>query len=135
MKKSLSIRAYLGLSHVLLLATSLGIIGLVWSASEYRLITRQLEGILQQRVSLLADFVSHEIQEHDRLTLDETEFRVVDQQDNMLAVFFDNSEVMHELMPGTVSPLQADIFRELQSDYQVGEPGYTTLIHTAPSAC
>ncbi len=130
MKKSLSIRAYLGLSHVLLLATSLGIIGLVWSASEYRLITRQLEGILQQRVSLLADFVSHEIQEHDRLTLDETEFRVVDQQDNMLAVFFDNSEVMHELMPGTVSPLQADIFRELQSDYQVGEPGYTTLIHT-----
>lgn len=130
MKKSLSIRAYLGLSHVLLLAISLGIIGLVWSVSEYRLITEQLEAVLHQRVDLLADFVSHEIQEHDQLTLDEAEFRVVDQQDNMLAVFFDNSDVLHELMPGTVSPLQADVFRELQSEHQVSEGGYTTLIHT-----
>jgi two-component system sensor histidine kinase BaeS len=130
MKKSLSIRAYLGLSHVLLLATSLGVLGFIWSVNEYQVITRQLEGVLRQRVSLLADFVSHEIQEHDQIVLDETEFRVVDQEDNMLAVFFDTSNEMFELMPGTVSPLQADLFRQLQGELHVDESGYTTLIHT-----
>jgi hypothetical protein len=130
MKKSLSIRAYLGLSHALLLVICLGVIGFIWSVNEYQVITRELEELTRQRVTLLADIVGHEIEEEDELTLSRAELSVVDQEEDLPAVFFDNSGEMYELMPGTVSPYQTDLFRRLEGKYHFDEGDYTTLVHT-----
>jgi two-component system sensor histidine kinase BaeS len=130
MKKSLSIRVHLGLSHALLLVTSLGIIGFIWSVSEYRVITRQLQVVLVQRVSLLAVIVSHEIHEHDELTWNEAEIHAVGEEGNLPAVYFNNSDVMYELIPGTVSPSQAELLRRLREEHPVDNGDYATLIHS-----
>ncbi|MFZ0548367.1 MAG: HAMP domain-containing sensor histidine kinase [Candidatus Promineifilaceae bacterium] len=130
MKKSLSIRVYLGLSHALLLAISLGVIGFIWSQNEYQVITGELQGLMRQRIFLLADIVSHEIREHDTFTVGRVEFPVLELDEDLLAVYFNNSDVMYELVPGTVSPSLGELFRRLKSEHSVDNDGYVTLIHS-----
>jgi len=74
MKKSISIRSYLFLSQAILLATSLGAIGFVWSRNEYQVITGELQSLLRERVDLLSNIVGHEISEHGNVQLDKLEF-------------------------------------------------------------
>jgi len=130
MKKSLSIRGYLGLSHAFVLVISLGVIGFIWSNNEYQVITRELRELMRQRVSLVADIISHEVREHEVFTLSQVEFPVLDPDEDLLAVYFNNSGVMYELVPGTVSPPLADLFQRLNSEHPVDEEDYTALIHS-----
>ena len=54
MKRSISIRSYLFISHAILLATSLGAIGFIWSRNEYQVLTQELQKLVVQRVELLS---------------------------------------------------------------------------------
>ncbi len=129
MKKSLSIRAYLGLSHALLLIISLGAIGFIWSRNEYRVITGELLNLMHERVTLLSNIVSHEFAEHGEVRLDKAEFPIVNQEKNLLAVYIDTSDRLYELVPGTVSSVQQDAFRQFSAEHPVYDTSYATLIH------
>ena len=128
MKKSFRIRTYLVLSHTLLLVISLGAIALIWSRNEYRVITQELQSLMGERVILLARILSHEFAEHGEVKLHKSEFPIVNQDENLLAVYVDDSGSLYELVPGTVSPLNMDLFRQLSAKYPVYEEAYTTLI-------
>ena len=130
MKKSFSIRAYLGLSHALLLVISLGAIGFIWSYNEYRVITQELQGLMKERVSLLSNIISHEIAEHGEVKVDNTEFPIIGHEKNLLAIYVDSSGSLYELVPGTVSPRQFDLFTELSGEYPVYSDSYATLVHS-----
>ncbi len=130
MKKSFSIRAYLGLSHALLLVISLGAIGFIWSYNEYRVITQELQGLMKERVSLLSNIIGHEIAEHGEVKVDNTEFPIIGHEKNLLAVYIDNSGSRYELVPGTVSPRQFDLFSQLSGEYPVYTDSYATLVHS-----
>lgn len=129
MKKSLSIRTYLGLSHALLLIISLGAIGFLWSRNEYRVITQELLGLMRERVTLLANILRHEFTEYGEVKLDKAEFPIINQEKNLLAVFIDNSGRLYELVPGTVSPLQGEEFQQISAEHEIYETSYATLIH------
>ena len=130
MKKSFSIRAYLSLSHALLLIISLGAIGFIWSYNEYRVITQELQKLMQARVSLLSNILSHEIAEHGQVKVDNVEFPIIGQEKNLLAVYIDNSGSLFELVPGTVSPRQFDLFLQLSREYPIHTDSFATLIHS-----
>ena len=130
MKKSFSIRAYLGFSHALLLIISLGAIGFIWSYNEYHVITQELQGLMRARVSLLSNIISHEIAEHGEVRIDNAEFPIINQEKNLLAVYIDNSGNQYELVSGTVSPRQFDLFSRLSDEYPVVTDTYATLIHS-----
>ena len=130
MKKSFSIRTYLILSHGLLLIISLGAIGFVWSRNEYQVITRELENLMGERAALLAKVVGHEITEQDTLQPNEKEFPQVHLEEGVLAVYIDDSGSLYNLIPGTVSPKQADLFLDISSEYQITDVSYTTLVST-----
>ena len=130
MKRSFSIRTYLGLSHALLLVISLGAIGFIWSRNEYRVITQELQDLMRERVSLLSHIISHEFAEYGEVKLDRAEFPIIDQEKNLLAVYIDYSGSLYELIPGTVSPRQEELFRELSGEHPVYEDNYVSLIHS-----
>jgi signal transduction histidine kinase len=129
-KKSFSIRAYLGLSYALLLVISLGAIGFIWSYNEYRVITQELEGLMKERVSLLSKIVGHEIAEHGEVRVDNTEFPIIGHEKNLLAVYIDDSGSRYELVPGSVSPRQFDLFSQLSGEHPVYTDSYATLVHS-----
>lgn len=117
MKRSLSIRAYLGLSHALLLMISLGAIGFVWSRNEYQVITGELQGMMRERATLIAKIVSHEIQEHDIIRLDQSEFPEFRFNRDLAVVYIDHSGSLYNLSLETASPEQVDVFMELSREY------------------
>lgn len=130
MKRSFSIRAYLGLSHALLLAVSLGTIGFIWSRNEYQVITRELQNLVGERASLLSNVLSHEIAEYGDFQIDKAEFPANSKGNNMLAVYIDNTGTLYELEPGTVSPHQQELFVQLLDDHPVYEDEYITIVQT-----
>ena len=130
MKKSFSIRSYLILSHGLLLIISLGAIGFIWSRNEYQVITRELENLMGERAALLAKVVGHEISEQDDAKVNDGEFPQVHLEEGVLAVYIDDSGSLYNLIPGTLSPKQTDLFLDISSEYQVTEVSYTTLVDT-----
>jgi len=127
-KKSLSIRTYLGLSHTLLLVISLGAIGIIWSRNEYRVITQELQKLMGDRVTLLSQIIGHEYLEYGELKLDAAEFSIIDREKNQIAVFIDHSGTLYELAPGSVSARQVDIFLKLSAEHPVYRDKYISLI-------
>jgi len=128
-KRSFSIRTYLGLSHALLLVISLGAIGIIWSRNEYRVITQELQDLMRDRISLLSRIIGHEYLEYGELKLEGPEFSFIGREENMLSVFIDPSGTLYELVPGTVSAYQEEIFRELSAQHPVYEDSYVSLTH------
>lgn len=128
MKRSFSIRSYLFFINALLLIVSLGAIGFVWSRNEYNVITQQLQNLLRERVDLLASVVGHEIAEHGNSRLDTMEFPQVQIEEDMRAVYIDDSGILHELVPDTVSPNEAVLFLETTSKHYVKNGTFTTLV-------
>jgi len=129
MKKPVSIRIYLFISHAVLLATSLGAIGFIWSRNEYEVLTGELQKLVLQRVSLLSNVVGHELAEHGDALLERDEFPQVHIEANMHAVYIDNSGGLHELIKGTVNPKEAEQFLDLSYKYELGTGGFTDLIN------
>lgn len=127
-RRSFSIRSYLFLSNALLLVVSLGAIGFIWSRNEYEVITQQLQGLLRERVDLLAEVVGHEIAEHGNSRVDAMEFPQVQIEDNVSAVYIDDSGMLHELVPDTVTSSEATLFLETSSKHYVGRETFTTLV-------
>ena len=128
MKRNISIRTFLGLSHGLLLILSLGLIGLVWSHNEYQIMTRELQKMMRERVSMLATFVSHEFAEYNEIKLDTSEFPLVYQEKNLLAVYIDTSGNLYELKPGTVGSRQRALFQQVYNEYSDYEEVDSSLI-------
>ena len=128
MKRSFSIRAYLGFSYSLLLVISLGAIGFIWSHNEYRVITQGLQELMRERITLLASVLSHEFAEYGEVRIHGSQFPIISQEENLLAVFIDESGSLYELVPGTVSQHNMDMFQQLSSEHPTYEEPYTTLI-------
>ena len=128
MKKILSIRVYLILSHALLLITSLGAIGFIWSRNEYHVITQELQKLMRERITLIANIISHELAEHNDIKLEQMELPQLYLEENMLAVYIDNLGDIHDLIPGTVSPRESDLFMELSSEYAPTDGSYAMLV-------
>jgi signal transduction histidine kinase len=129
-KKSFSIRTYLGLSHTLLLVISLGAIGIIWSRNEYRVITQEIQDLMRDRITLLARIIGHEYLEYGELKLDGPEFSMIGREENILSVFIDPSGTLYELVPGTVNTHQKEFFRELLVQHPVYEDSYVSLTHS-----
>jgi len=130
MKRSLSIRTYLGISYALLLIISLGGIGFVWSQNEYRVITDQLQELMRERVSLLANILSHEYIEHGEIRLGEAEIPIINKENNLIAVYVDTTGSLHELIPGSVSPRQNELFKKLVDEHPVYKNNFASLVHS-----
>jgi len=128
MKKSISIRSYLFLSQAILLATSLGAIGFIWSRNEYQVITGEMQSLLRERVDLLSNIVGHEISEHGDVQLDNIEFPQVHLEEGMHAVYIDTSGKLHDLVPGSVNKKEADLFLQLSSEYYITNNSVTKLV-------
>ena len=128
MKKSISIRSYLFLSQAILLATSLGAIGFVWSRNEYQVITGELQNLLRERVDLLSNVVGHELSEQGNVQLVKMEFPQVHIEENMRAAYIDNSGALYELVPGTVNPKEEDLFLELSAEYNITNDSIAKLV-------
>ena len=129
MKRSLSIRTYLGLSHTLLLVISLGLIGFFWSRNEYRLITQEIQNLMSDRILLFANILSHEFAEHGEVKLDKSKIPIIKQEENLLAVYIDLSGSTYELIPGTVSSSQMILFQMLSAEHPVYSDKYVSLVH------
>ena len=134
MKKTVGIRAFLGLGHALLLLVSLGAIGFVWSQNEYQVTTQALKNAMRERVSLIAKIIGHELAEYDALKFDDAEFSVIAQDKNQFVVFIDNSGVLQELVPGSVSPRQDELFLRLNQDHPAYREAYVSLIDSDAQA-
>lgn len=85
---------------------------------------------MRERVSLLSKILSHEFAEYGEVKLEKSEFPIINQEENLLAIFIDNSGTLYELVPGTVSPRQEDLFRQLSNEHPVYEDIYSTLIYS-----
>jgi len=129
-KRSFSIRSYLGISYALLLIISLGGVGFIWSQNEYRVITDELQDEMRERVTLLANVLGHEISEHQEVKLDEIEFSLINPEENLIAVYIDRADLLHELVSGSVSPLHKKLFRQLVSEHPIYEDSFVSLIHS-----
>lgn len=130
MRRPFGIRAYLGFSYALLLVLSLGAIGFLWSRNEYRVITQGVQNLMRERVSLLADIVSHELAEHGEVQLRTGEIPVVSEHGNLLAVYVDRAGTLHELAPHSVSLSQQDLFLALSNEHHLSDHDYVTLIES-----
>jgi len=127
MKRSLSIRTYLFISHAILLATSLGAIGFIWSRNEYQVLTQELQNQLAQRADQISNIVGHEIAEHGMEVFERTEFPQVHLDENTHAVFIDDEAKLYELIQGTVNAKETEVFLQLSAGtYSVNEQ-YTIL--------
>jgi len=129
-KKSISIRTYLGLSHTLLLVISLGAIGIFWSQNEYRVVTTEIQDLMRDRINLISRIIGHEYMEYGEVKLDGPETSIIGQEKNMLSVFIDPSGILYELVPGTVSAHQEELFHELNAQHPVYEDSYVSLFRS-----
>jgi signal transduction histidine kinase len=102
----------------------LGAIGFIWSRNEYRVITSELEGLMRERATLIANIIRHEFAEHDEISLEQHELQEANINRDMLVAYIDRSGVVHDLTPDQVEPQQAEVFLELRD---------TVLPHTNPS--
>jgi len=134
MNKTLSIRSYLFLSQAILLATSLGAIGFIWSRNEYQVLTQELQNLMIQRVDLFSNVVGHEIAEHGSANLEDMSFPQVQLEENMSAVYIDNTGMLYELVHGTVTPNEADLFHQLGSKYYPKNGSISTLVRPVSEA-
>lgn len=130
MKRSLSIRTYLGISYVLLLILTLGGIGFIWSRNEYKVITDQLQSVMHERVSLLANILTHEYLEHGEIRLDNAGIPIIGHDKNLIAVFVDNSGSLFELVPGSVNKDNEELFEKIVSERSAYEESFTSLVHS-----
>jgi len=128
MSRSFGIRSYLFLSHALLLASSLGAIGFIWSRNEYQVLTQELQNQVVQRADQISNIVGHEIAEHGMEIFERVEIPQVHLDENMHAVFIDSSAELYELKDGTVNPRESELFLELNSEYYTKNVGFTTLL-------
>jgi len=128
MKRSLSIRTYLFISHAILLATSLGAIGFIWSRNEYQVLTQELQGQVIQRADQISNIVGHEIAEHGMILFESSEFPQVHLAENMHAVFIDTSAELYELKHGTIDPKETELFLELNSKHYIKSGSFSTLV-------
>ena len=130
MNKSISIRSYLFISHAILLATSLGAIGFIWSRNEYQVLTQELQKLVAQRVELLSNVVGHELAEHGNAVLERDEFPQVHIEENMHAVYIDNTRSLYELVDGTVNSREAELFLQLTSEYYINDKSFSTIVNS-----
>lgn len=128
MKKTLSIRAYLGLSHALLLIISLSALGYIWSREEYQVITQRLQSTMRERAQLLSNIIRHEIEEHDQIKLEPDDIPTAGFNENILSIFIDSSGTLQELIPGTISQHQKEFFLKLNNQNQINTYSYATLV-------
>ena len=128
MKRSLGIQTYLFISHAILLASSLGAISFIWSRNEYQVLTRELQSSISQRIEFLARVIGHEIGEHGDAVWEQSEFPQVHIEENMHVVFIDHSDTLHELVPGTVTPREFELFLDLSSDNYIKNSSFTNLV-------
>ncbi len=128
MKRSLSIRAFLGLSHGLLLIISLGAIGFIWSRNEYRVITSELLVLMRERATLIARVISHEIQEHDAIRLNQTEFPEVNFTQDIVVVYIDDSGPLYNLGLESASPEQVDLLMGFNDEYRALNDSIADLV-------
>lgn len=128
MKKSLSIRSYLGLSHVLLLVISLGLIGFIWSYNEYALITNEYKKLLGERVAIIADIISHEYAEHNEIELEHIQFPLIYENKDIDIVFVDSKEEIFPIQPETISEEERELINDLYQDSDFYNENYVTLI-------
>jgi len=131
MKKPLKIRTYLFISQALLLIISIGAIGFIWSRNEYDVITQETQRLLRERADLISNVVGHEISEHGSAELERMEFPQVHIEEDMRAVFVDNSGVIIELVRGTVNQNEAELFKELSAKYHPTQGSISTLINSS----
>jgi signal transduction histidine kinase len=127
-KKTFSIRVYLGIIHALLLIISMGALGYVWLHDEYHVITQRLQESMHERARLLSNIVSHEIEEQDEVRIEPEDIPAAEFEDIMSAVYIDSSGSMNELIPGRTSPQQSDLFRQLSDEYQISQYSFATLV-------
>lgn len=118
MKSSFSIRTYLGFSHAILLILSLGAIGFVWSRNEYRVITEELQLVMRERATLIANVIGHELAEHDKIQVDQTEFPEVRFHKDIVAVYIDQSGAVYDLGLASVSSQQVNVLLDLSAEYR-----------------
>ena len=130
MSRSISLRSYLFLSHAILLAASLGSIGFIWSRNEYEVITQEMQSLLEQRASLFSGIVGHELAEHGNAVLEQNEFPQIHIEENMRAVFIDNTGELHELIRGSVNPAETDLFHQLDLEYSDQTSSFSKVIST-----
>jgi len=128
MKRSLSIRTYLFISHAILLAISLGAIGFIWSRNEYQVLTQELQNQVVQRADQISNIVGHEIAEHGMVLFENSEFPQVHLAENMHAVFIDNSTELYELKHGTINSQETELFLELNSEHYTNNVSFSTLV-------
>ena len=128
MKKPFSIRTYLTVSYALLLIFSLGGIGFIWSGNEYRVITNGLQNLMRERVELLANVLGHEFAENGAIKWNQAELRFVNNEENLVATYIDNSGLLYELVPGSVSPRQEELFLEISSEHPVYQESFVMLV-------
>jgi len=83
---------------------------------------------MRDRINLLSRIIGHEYKEYGEILLDGPEISVIGQEENMLSVFISPSGTLYELVPGTVSARQLDVFRELSGQHPVYEDSYVSLI-------
>jgi two-component system sensor histidine kinase BaeS len=134
MSRPLGIRAYLAISYSALLILSLGAIGFIWSQNEYRAITRQIESLMRDRVTLLSDVVEHELAENDDIRGGQAQYAGVELSKDTVAVFIDGSGSVVELFPGTVSPADAALFAALSGKYDLPDHSPEPLVKTDTDA-
>ena len=130
MKKSFSIRSYLGFSHALLLTISLGAIGFIWSRNEYNVITGEMKSLMQERAKLLSTVISHEIAEYHQVKIDQTELPEFNLEGNLLAVYIDRNDEIFDLEPGSVTATEASQFIKFSHDHPVYKSSYAGLVIT-----
>ncbi|MGB7873820.1 MAG: HAMP domain-containing sensor histidine kinase [Anaerolineales bacterium] len=85
---------------------------------------------MRDRISLLSRIMSHEFAEYGEMRLDEAEFPIISQEENLLAVFIDHSGSLYELVPGTISPRQEELFRELSDEFPAYKDSFVALIQS-----
>jgi len=105
----------------------MGAIGYVWSQNEYRVVTQELKRVMEERASLLAEVVRHEIAEYGKVKVDQAELPFLQKESNLIAVYFDSSGILFELAPGSVSLRQEELFQQLYAEHRVYVGSFATL--------
>jgi len=128
MKKPLGIRAYLFVSQAVLLVTSLGAIGFIWSRNEYQTLTDELQKVLLERAGLVANVVGHEISEHGQEAIKSVDISRSQLGDDMHGVYIDETGFPHELIIGTVDADEMALFQELAPTYYTINESITAVV-------
>ena len=86
---------------------------------------------MRDRINLLSRIIGHEYMEYGELKLDGPETAsLIGQDENLLFVFIDPSGTFYELVPGTVSARQEEVFRELSTQHPVYKESYVSLVRS-----